>query len=247
MVDVDTFSKAYPDLLRSSKSFQIDYFAYYLISEKKMEFFTVKDIYACFSEMHMQPYSNISAYLTNNIKGKDAKFIYSKKGYSINRAYYLKLEDEIGNKEYLKEPTNDIFPIELFENTRGYLVKMAKQTVLCYDNKLYDAFLVMLRKLMETLIIETFEKYKLDNTIKDSDGNFYFLSTLVPMLLDSQQPWNISRNAQSGFVKIKTRGDLSAHNRRYSAKKSDIDQDKDTIRICIQELIGLIDYPNWKI
>ena len=80
MVDVDTFSKAYPDLLRSSKSFQIDYFAYYLISEKKMEFFTVKDIYACFSEMHMQPYSNISAYLTNNIKRKGCKiYIFQKR------------------------------------------------------------------------------------------------------------------------------------------------------------------------
>jgi len=41
-------------------------------------------------------------------------------------------------------------------------------------------------------------------------------------------------------------GDLSAHNRRYIARKNDLDKLKDDLRIVLEELIHIIDYPNWK-
>ncbi len=245
MKSLNEFISGYPDLINKPKSLQVDLFAYYLITEKKLVTFTAKDIDACFNELRMQSYSNIPSYFTRNKKGKDAKYIYSKNGYSLNRVYYLKLKEEIENTEYLKEPSNEIFPIELFNNTRGYLVKIAKQTALCYDYKLFDASAVMLRKLMETLIIEAFEKYKDADSIKDDDGNFYYLSSLIQLLLASNN-WTISRNARKGFIKIKELGDLSAHNRRYWATKQDLESRIESIRICIQELVNLIDYQNWK-
>ena len=41
-------------------------------------------------------------------------------------------------------------------------------------------------------------------------------------------------------------GDLSAHNRRYFSKKPDVDKLKDDLRIVVEELIHIIDYPNLK-
>ena len=41
-------------------------------------------------------------------------------------------------------------------------------------------------------------------------------------------------------------GDLSAHNRRYIARKIDLDKLKDDLRIVLEELIHIIDYPNWE-
>jgi hypothetical protein len=46
---------------------------------------------------------------------------------------------------------------------------------------------------------------------------------------------------------IKKIGDLSAHNRRYTAKKQDIEKIKDDIRIVIEELTHLIDYHSWNV
>ena len=45
---------------------------------------------------------------------------------------------------------------------------------------------------------------------------------------------------------MKKYGDLSAHNRRFLAKKKDIDDFKFELRQCAQKIILMIDYQNWK-
>ncbi|MDB4161865.1 hypothetical protein N9772_05830 [Bacteroidia bacterium] len=103
----------------------------------------------------------------------------------------------------------------------------------------------MTRKLIEILIIECFERHKIDNLIKKTDGNFYYLSDLIAEFL-KEPDWNIGRNAKRSLPKIKSLGDKSAHNRRYIARKNDLDNLKDDIRTVIEELIHLVDYENWK-
>jgi hypothetical protein len=133
---------------------------------------------------------------------------------------------------------DDLFPIELLANTRGYLENVAKQAILCYQNGLFDACLVMLRKLIEALIIESFEAHKVETKIKGADGFYYYLNDLIGLLL-SETSWTITRNSQQAFPRIKKFADLSAHNRRFNAKKQDIDQIKDDVRIVIEELVHI--------
>ncbi|MFD2937861.1 hypothetical protein [Spirosoma flavum] len=136
------------------------------------------------------------------------------------------------------ELTDQFFPFELVEGTRGYIENVAKQSILSYQNGLYDSCLVMVRKLIETLIIEAFEVHKIESNIKSNDGFYFYLSDLISILL-SEAAWTITRNSQQSFPKIKKFADLSAHNRRFNAKKNDIDQIKDDIRIVIEELVHL--------
>ena len=72
-------------------------------------------------------------------------------------------------------PTDDLFPLDLVRGTRGYIERVAEQACGCYDQGWYDASAVMCRRLLETLIIETFETYKLELKIKNPDGNFFLL------------------------------------------------------------------------
>ena len=44
---------------------------------------------------------------------------------------------------------------------------------------------------------------------------------------------------------VKEYGDLSAHNRRFFAKKSDMNVFKFEMRQVVQEIIFIIDYKNW--
>ena len=113
-----------------------------------------------------------------------------------------------------------------------------------YDCGHYNATLVLMRKLIETLIIECFERYGIDDQIKDANGVFYYLSDLIPKFISSQK-WNSSRNIDESIKKVKKYGDLSAHNRRFLAKKSDIDSFKFELRQSIQEIILIIDYSTW--
>ncbi len=144
------------------------------------------------------------------------------------------LETQISNEKL----NDEYFPFELVENTRGYIESVAKQAILCYQNGLYDGCLVMTRKLIETLIIECFEKHEIAEEIKNSEGNFYYLSDLISKLL-KQTKWTIGRNSQQSLPRIKKFADLSAHNRRFNAKKSDLVRVKDDIRIVLEELVHI--------
>lgn len=90
-----------------------------------------------------------------------------------------------------------------------------------------------------------FERYGLESDVKDSKGVFLYLSDLIPHFLNSPK-WNSSRNINKGLLAVKHFGDLSAHNRRYLAKKSDIDGMKTDLRQALQEIVLTIDYLHWK-
>lgn len=137
----------------------------------------------------------------------------------------------------------ELFDLNMFADTRGYLKKIASQASQCYQYQLYDACFVLIRKLTEALIIEVFERHRLENKIKDSDGHYFFLSQLIGSLLN-EKSWNLSRNTVNGLPKLKKLGDASAHNRRFMAQKSDIDKLED-LRMILEELIHLIDYSSW--
>lgn len=150
-----------------------------------------------------------------------------------------------GKKNFNYVSTDTLFPLELLENTRGYILNLGEQASRCYELKLYDASLVMIRKLIETLIIECFEHNAISDKIKNQDGHFFYLSDLIDFFIKETQ-WSLSRNTIKSLPQIKKYGDLSAHNRRFSAKKSDIDSIRIDLRIVIEELIYLIDYSNTK-
>lgn len=245
MKELETFIEKVENFEELSSSSQIDIFAYYILIEQKKEGFVAKDISACFDVLHLRPYSNIPSYLSSNSNGKGKKYL-KKNGnlYYLERIFKQSIEVQIGNPSLPSRVQSDFFPIELFDNTRGYLKTIANQALASYNKGIYDGCSVLTRKLIEILIIECFERHGTDNLIKKADGTFYYLSDLITEFL-KEPSWNIGRNAKNGLPKIKRLGDHSAHNRRYIARQQDLDNIKSDIRIVIEELIHLIDYENW--
>lgn len=149
----DIFLEQIPELGNTSASQLICFFGYYIIDIQKKESFFPKDIDNCFQMAQISPYSNIPSFLSTKSKGKNSIFIKNKNGsYTLQR----KLREEINVKIGLPKktvPSNNLFPTELLIDTRGYIQNIASQAILCYDYGLYDASLVMMRKLIETLII----------------------------------------------------------------------------------------------
>src|ERR1035438_10481242 len=79
-----------------------------------------------------------------------------------------------------KPSTQQVLPHAMVRSTRGYLERVCYQMNGCYEKGWFDACAVMMRRMLETLIIEVFEHYKLDQSIKNpSTGEFYFLRDLV--------------------------------------------------------------------
>ena len=241
MENLEYFYKRIPNQNNLTASKLIPYFVYFLQEEK--EDINAKDILECFNILSLSPYSNIPAYLSKNSSGKNAVLIKGKCGYKLHRNTKEKIANDL--QDIIEVPiTENLIPLSIFDNTPYYIIANAKQMCQCYDSGLYDATLVLMRKLVETLIIECFERYGIDDEIKNIDGVFYYLSDLIAKFTTCQR-WNVSRNLKSNIEKVKKYGDLSAHNRRFLAKKKDIDDMKIELRQVIQEIILTIDYTNW--
>lgn len=121
---------------------------------------------------------------------------------------------------------------------RGYIEKVIVQLNASYDAQLYDCCAVMCRRLLETLLIEVYEHGGRATEIKGTDGNFLMLNGLVGHF-EQDCSFHPSRNGLQGLRDFKKLGDLSAHNRRFNARKEDIDRVRDGLRVATEELAHL--------
>lgn len=239
---LDDFIKNIPNFDKLSSSEMIPYFVYYLYDESQLPV-TPKMVCNCYENLSLIPYSNVSAYLSKNSGGKNAFFLKGKSGYSLTRQKRETIRNIIRD-DIPNTPSNALIDLSILDGTPFYIKKIAEQMCCCYDSKLYDACLVMMRKLFETLIIECFERHSSAHEIKDANGNFYYLSDLISIFILCNH-WSVSRNLEKHIKLVKKYGDLSAHNRRFFVKKKEIDGFKFEMRQCLQEIILLIDYENW--
>jgi hypothetical protein len=125
----------------------------------------------------------------------------------------------------------------MVQGTRSYIERIASQVNGCYEQGWYDACAVMIRRLLETLIIEAFEAHGIADRIK-KDGDFMFLRDMIGVTL-AETAWNLGRNTKKALPQLKDIGDKSAHSRRYVAFRQDIDAVRVDLRTVIQELLIL--------
>ncbi|WP_237173315.1 hypothetical protein [Paracandidimonas lactea] len=137
-------------------------------------------------------------------------------------------------------PSEDepVIYFSLVRNSRGYLERLVHQINGSYSNGWYDASAVMIRRLVETLIIEVFEKYGMASKIQNPAGDFFYLRDLIGVLV-TERGWNLSRNAKAALPRLKDVGDMSAHSRRFIAQRQDIDRLMSDLRVVVQELMTL--------
>lgn len=133
---------------------------------------------------------------------------------------------------------NAIIPAVLFRGTRGYLERIVNQANGAYSQGWFDASAVMIRRLLETLIVEAFEKNNRTSEIQNQTGDFLYLRDMIAATLTCTA-WNLSRNTKQALPRLKDIGDKSAHSRRFNAVKHDLDSFKSDLRCAAEELLSL--------
>lgn len=128
-----------------------------------------------------------------------------------------------------------VLPTSIFRDRPHYVRKIVDQINASYISACYDACAVLIRRLLETLIIEAFERYRISELIKDNGGNFLSLDKLIAEAVTCSE-WNLGRSTKQALPRLKDVGNLSAHSRRFIAHRSDIDKMKSELRIVTQEL-----------
>lgn len=221
---------------------QIKYLVYYFQTVENSDVVTAKDIRNGFDYLHLNPYSNISAYLKKaSQKGQNQEFLSKKTGVILIANLRHQIDQEIG-KVVEVTPTDSLYPLIIFSKTPTYLSAFAEEATISYDYSLYNSCLFMLRKICEILIIELFESKGLQESIKTPNGDYYQLADLIKAAV-TEKSWKFSKIVKENLPKIKLLADSSVHSKRFKARKSDIDPMKTDLRIIFEEFITLIDYP----
>jgi hypothetical protein len=138
--------------------------------------------------------------------------------------------------EGTRSDSESMLPFAMVRGTRGYIEKVTNQVNGCYEKGWFDSCAVMMRRVLETLIIECFEKHGIDAAIKDANGDFLYLRDLITRTLQ-ETTWNLGRNVKAALPRLKDIGDKSAHSRRYNAHREDIDKLATDFRDVCQELL----------
>ncbi|MGJ0560743.1 hypothetical protein [Methylocystis sp.] len=153
------------------------------------------------------------------------------------KAINAEISKEIGPpEEGLLASSQQVIFTSLVRGTRGYIERVANQINGAYENGWYDACAVMIRRLIETLIIEAFEHHRIAHKIQNASGDFLYLRDLIDRTL-VETAWNLSRNTKQALPKLKDVGDKSAHSRRYVAQRGDLQPLLVDIRTVVQELL----------
>ena len=163
-------------------------------------------------------------------------------GYRLNQRGRSQIR-ELAADAVEGEPTEgdasiSFLPDPVWQGTRGYIQKVCAQLNGCYHHGYYDAAAVMIRRVIETLIIECYEHLQRESEIKSTDGVYVMLGELVTRCT-SQVGINLSRETCEALRDIKKLGDRSAHNRRFVARRSDLDGLRTGLRVAMDDLIAI--------
>jgi hypothetical protein len=106
-----------------------------------------------------------------------------------------------------------------------------------YANGYFSCCAVMMRRMLETCMIEAFEKKSLQPLIKN--GSEYKTASQIKAVLLTNPFSNLTRSARQAFQNedILHLGDKCAHDRFFTARKPDIDRITSDVRTAAEYLI----------
>jgi len=133
------------------------------------------------------------------------------------------------------EQLGSILPDTLFENLPANVQSLCKQINASYENNLFDCTAVIMRRLLEILLVLSYQKVGIEADIMN--GNYHV--TLDKMIKNAEQNSTLalSANTKKDMVLFKDLGNYSAHKIWYNSTQGDIKPHILKYRAIIEELM----------
>lgn len=170
----------------------------------------------------------------------------SKGGFSLKPGSRKLIREWLPNLEGI-QPAMDhdsgYLPEPIWKNTRGYIEEVCRELNGSFKHAYYNAAAVMLRRLLETLIIEAYEHLNRETEIKDGGGNYLMLGDLAERACgeNGHKGLNLGRDSKKILKEARNVGNWSAHARRFLAHAGDLTRLQTGMRLLVQELIQIAD------
>jgi|SRR5690625_2313151 len=226
------------NLLTCTEIEKVKLLCYFHLKKNKVLEFHLKDVSNWFNEL------NLSTPNTSRLKSKILSSRFFIRG-SKENTYKLNLmtikemdksypEMDIKSEEIVS--VSNVIPENIYVNTRGYVENLAKQINASYDNNIFDGCAVLMRRLLEILLILTYEHLNISEEIQDKEYNYLILEKIISKAKKNKKI-NLSRNTKSSIDYFRTLGNFSAHKIYYNCRRSDIEKTIFDYRVIIEELL----------
>ncbi len=226
------------DLQSKTEIEKVKIIAFYDSYTKQQADFDLNEVFDLLQSIG-HPISNHSRLKGYLAKSKDFKKSNSKEKYMIVPTVRQQLQNEyakiLNNEEEILS-SNEVLDSNLFLGKRGFLDRLIKQINNCYSNNCFDACAVLMRRVFEITLILAYENNGVESEIK-INGDYVMLERIVANAVQNTT-LHISRS-RNEYDAIRDLGNFAAHKIHFNTRKSDIDNIKQTYRVCLEELYYL--------
>lgn len=224
---------------------RVELLAYFFAEDKDQQEFTVSEMVEILVALgHARPNATR---LKARIKDSKSFIKGTKKDlFRLSVAARKTLAEEfpdIGDSEEIVSDST-LIPEILFDGIRRpYLERNVQQINAAYENNLFDACALMMRRLLEVLLIHSFEHAGIVGEVTEADGSFQNLKNLINKA-KSRPEIGLSPTVRKSIDEFRELGNLSAHFVRYNCRKDDIRTLRMDYRATIEELLYKADLRN---
>lgn len=142
-----------------------------------------------------------------------------------------------GKPNEIIEDDSSIIPENVYNDTRQYIEKIAKQINCSYEKNLFDCTALMMRRVLEILLILSYKNNDLENLIWDDNNKKYFsLEKIITNAIDNRA-LGLSETFRKNANVFRQLGNFSAHKGFYNCTKKDIEPHIMQFRVIFEELL----------
>lgn len=134
------------------------------------------------------------------------------------------------------ESIDCIVPRPLYENSRGFIESLAKQINASYEYNIFDGCAVLMRRLIEILLILTYEFNQVEVEIQDGNGQYFPLERIIANAKNNSK-LRLSRDTKSMLDELRILGNFSAHKIYFNCRRADLQKVASSYRATIEELL----------
>jgi len=131
---------------------------------------------------------------------------------------------------------DSVIPDSLLQKERAFIRSLIAQINCSYEQNLFDACAVLMRRLLEILLILSYQEQKLEAEILDANGNHKQLNSIISDA-ETNKRLALSKNTRETLDVFRKLGNFSAHKIYYNANRRSVESVILDYRAIIEELM----------
>lgn len=135
------------------------------------------------------------------------------------------------------EQLGTILPDTLFYSLPSNVQSLCKQINASYENNLYDCTAVIMRRLLESLLVLSYQQHGIESEIMDKSGTCHVSLDKIIKNAEQNATLTLSSNTKKDMALFKDLGNYSAHKIWYNCTQGDIKPHVLKYRAIIEELM----------